>query len=410
LSVSIFLFGCGVQLQKKEPNDYSNTIINIYTSFNNEQQFYENYGNLILDHFPGIEINLMMPSDNSSGATKIDEHQTITPDLMFLYTDEYQRLSEQSYFMDLAPYVEKDKLDLDKYADSMIDALSTEMGSLYGLAPRVNIFGIFYNKDLFDQLHIDYPVSGMDWYELLNIASRFEGSTIGIESTFSASSWLMKITSTNKSYFIDPKSDSISFQKEEWTTAIQRIIELYQTETVLSNKDNQFIQGKAALLLEGSVQFIDELHRNANFSWGFVPEPVNSKKRDESRSVFFDQVLSIPEKSADKELAWQILKMLMDEQVADEYNSFPRSVSTLKSHMNQYSGVSLEEFWQQNLDINPGILPSVLSSSFIGEFYGTLEKELQLAIDGKQSADQTFEKLVNQIQIAYEKEKLRRNE
>lgn len=408
LCLSLVLFGCTSRPQNKELNDYTDTIINIYTSYVNEQQFYQNYGELILEHFPGLEINLMMPSDTSDWEARFEKIKNNPPDLMLFYTDEYEKLSEQSYLLDLDPYVKKDKFDLDKYADSMIDAVSTDTGSLYGLVPRVNISGIYYNKDLFDQLKINYPTSGMDWHELLNIVLRFEDNAIGLESAFSdPNNLLMEIASTNNWSFIDSQNDSISFQKQDWTSAIQQIIDLYHTQTVSGVEDDLFLQGKAALHT-GNLLYIDQLLGNNNFSWDFIPSPVNSKKRDESHSIYFDRIISIPKESTNKDLSWEIIKMLMDENVADEYKSFPPNVSTLKSRMNQYEGINLEEFWQQNLDTKPGILRSDLSSSFLEEFYGILEDQLQLAIDEKQTADQTLDEIIKQTEIAYEKEKLRR--
>ncbi|MNI42436.1 hypothetical protein D3C73_967320 [compost metagenome] len=145
-----------------------------------------------------------------------------------------------------------------------------------------------------------------------------------------------------------------------------------------------------------------------NISWDFIPSPVNSKNRTESHSVYFDQILSIPNESTNKDLSWEIIKMLMADEVADEYTSTPPTVSTLKNYMNQYNGVNLEEFWQQNLDTKPGILPDDLSPSFIEEFYGILEAQLQLAIDEKQTVDQTIDEIMSQTSVAFEKEKLRR--
>ncbi|MNO44612.1 Bacterial extracellular solute-binding protein [compost metagenome] len=408
LCLSLVLFGCTSTSKNKKSNDYSNTTINIYTSYVNEQQFYQNYGNLIFEHFPGIEINLMMSSNASDLKTKFEKLKNNPPDLIISYTNEYEKLREQSYLLDLNSYVKKDMFDLDKYADSMVDAMSTDTGSLYGLSPRVNIFGLFYNKNLFDQLNINYPMSGMDWYELLEIASRFEGNTVGLESAFSApNNLLMEIANTNKWTFIDSQNDSISFQKQDWTKAIQQLVDLYHKQTVSGIGNDLFFQGKAALFT-GSTASIDQLLGTQNISWDFIPSPVNSKNRTESHSVYFDQILSIPNESTNKDLSWEIIKMLMADEVADEYTSTPPTVSTLKNYMNQYNGVNLEEFWQQNLDTKPGILPDDLSPSFIEEFYGILEAQLQLAIDEKQTVDQTIDEIMSQTSVAFEKEKLRR--
>jgi hypothetical protein len=133
----------------KEIKDYSNEEISIYVSEFEEPFFYRSYGNLILDHFPGLEIRVITETNHTNGDMKVEEIKKQSPDLIISHAYVYKKLVADSYLMNLDTLIKEDRFELDKYAENMISALRDDNGLLYGLSPDIYITGVFYNKSLF---------------------------------------------------------------------------------------------------------------------------------------------------------------------------------------------------------------------------------------------------------------------
>ncbi|KQO10859.1 ABC transporter substrate-binding protein [Paenibacillus sp. Leaf72] len=408
-SAFLLLVGCVSSPRKEEERDYSNQTIRIYTP-DTEQIFYRNYGNYILKQFPGLDIQLIQANFQLSGKDRLEEVKRVSPDLSISNYTEYKKMRDESYLIDLNPMIQQAGFDLNKYYKDMVSILSQD-GSLYGLSPRVNVLGFYYNKELFDEKGVSYPTSGMDWYEFLQMVGSFTDGISGLETNRAPSSMLMMIAATNKWSFINRENNKIMFNEQDWVQAINSIVSLYKSNSIGKKGGKLFIEGKSALM-DSSISFADELiSKNNQLSWGFVPSPVNTSEKAESRSVFLDQVFSIPSTSVQKEISLEIVKAIMDEEAADYIDSnqlFP-NISTLSNRMKDYHGVDLEAFWQQSIDADPGINfdESNYSWEFVEEFYDILNKSLQMAIDEDLSVEDCFDMIQEKTIEAFEKERLR---
>ncbi|MFD2115820.1 ABC transporter substrate-binding protein [Paenibacillus yanchengensis] len=406
LLLSATLFGCTVTSEQEK--DYSSQEITIYASESEEQFFYQSYGNLILEHFPGLEIRVITPPYEMLGQTNVEEIKKHAPDLIVSYTNDYKELVADSYLSSIDNLIKKDSFDIDKYSNSMISYLRDESGVLYGLSPDAYISGIFYNKDLINHIGLDHPTNGMDWFELLQLATRFTNGIAGFENSSNPSGLLMNIAATNGWYFIDKEMNEITFEIGEWEKAIQTIVDLYDANSFVKGSGDLFFQGKSALY-EGNLSYVTKLLDTNEFTWGVITQPVNTNSRNVSQSVGFNRVLSIPTESTHRELAWDIMKVLMSEEAAEHYedNQLSTTISTLKTHMYNYKGINLEAFWEQSINSSPNILNDELTREFINEFYSLLDDSLYKTINHEISVEECFELIIKGAEEAYDKERLR---
>ncbi|PZD96457.1 hypothetical protein DNH61_08100 [Paenibacillus sambharensis] len=407
------LLGCA-NTPEVEDRDYSGQIIRIYTP-DVEQFFYRNYGNFILDQFPGLEIDLIVANDQLKGEERMKEILDASPDLVVSYLPDFDDMARESHLTDLRTLLGEDEFDPSLYADDMIRLMSRE-GSLYGLSPRVNVFGIFYNKDLLDRKSVSYPTAGMTWHEFLQtLAYLDDGELVAFETNSSPSHLLMGIASTNQWTIIDYRNQEVVLNKSDWLEAIDRIVSLYQSKAIVSlggNAGKLFLEGKS-LFTDAPLSLVDKLNEAQEpIEWGFIPEPVGEENRSESRSVYADRVFSIPVQSENKELSSEIIEAVMSEDGAiyiDGSHTVP-NVSTLETHNNDYHGANLELFWQQSMSVPQSILSkTTFSEKFIEEFYVGLEGYLQAAIRNEITPEECYTSIEELVRTAYEKEIQGRN-
>lgn len=389
LSIGLTLAACTQSVEHKEEIDYSNRRISIYTTQTQESSFYRMYGNFIIDKFPGLEIDLILPSNRQGWTINDDGLTKQPPDLIMSYTSDHMKLANQSYLTDLNSFIKMDDFNTNPYQEEMIQMFSDQNGALYGLSPQAFVSGVFYNKELFDKERIDYPVAGMDWYELLQLASRFTDGVAGYESTSNPASLLMNIPIADNWKLINKEQQTITFNEQDWLKAIQTIVDLYRSKSVIEGRGKSFFEGNSALY-KAHISAVNELNQTNTFQWGFVPLPVNTNERNVSRSVFFNEVISIPNQSTQKELAWDIAKALMSEEAAEYYAESHNmsAVSTLRKYQNEYNGIQLESFWDQKIELLPDFDVSQFSGEFIDDFYKGLSENLDKAIRQEISVEQ----------------------
>ena len=81
-------------------------------------------------------------------------------------------LASKGVLLNLDPYIAKDPTF--KRSDYMPQSLEglTYKGHLYGLPRGMSASVLYYNKDIFDQMHVAYPIAKWTMTDLLNAAKR----------------------------------------------------------------------------------------------------------------------------------------------------------------------------------------------------------------------------------------------
>jgi multiple sugar transport system substrate-binding protein len=66
----------------------------------------------------------------------------------------------------LQPWIEKSGYDLDDYWPALLESAMYQ-GDVYGFPRDIGLEVLYYNKDIFDEVGLDYPVEGWTWSDLL---------------------------------------------------------------------------------------------------------------------------------------------------------------------------------------------------------------------------------------------------
>jgi multiple sugar transport system substrate-binding protein len=404
------LTGCGLLSDSvdEESEFETNMELTVLTP-QSEETFYQYYGNHIMSKFPGVTFNVI--SSNNDNLYE-DEHffEKSHPDLIISYLPTFRDLRDSDRIESMSPYVQDSKnIKLDDYYDQMKEVLSNKSGDLIGLAPQVVVSGIFYNKDLFDSVQMDYPTDQMSWEELLSLSNRFtDDERFGFEGGEATPQHIiMTILATNKIRLLDDQKKELIFNKKDWLPMIELVMNLVKQGSLIEGTGEQFLEGKSAML-SSNISTIPKLQQKNDFSWGVISYPSDPLNTELNSGLQFNHVLSINKDSANKEVVWKIITYLMSEDSVEQLQSqdFIGNTSTLNSKLGNYGGVEINNLINKRVDTRRGYYDD-LSQGFQEKFSEMLKSVLDSGVTDAKSADQVYEEIVSKGSNIYREEGLK---
>jgi multiple sugar transport system substrate-binding protein len=193
------------------------------------------------------------------------------PDVLMLDNPDIQQIAEAGALMPLGDF----GINADGYAPGPVSA-ATYDGQLYGLQPGANTLAIFYHKDVLEKAGVQPPKT---WAELKTAAKKLtSGKQYGFAFNATADyegAW----------QFLPPMwtngGDETQLKSPEVAEALQLWKDLVDDGSVSksavnwkqSDVNDQFIAGKAAMMLNGPWQIPSLQKAKKNF--GVAPFPIN---------------------------------------------------------------------------------------------------------------------------------------
>jgi multiple sugar transport system substrate-binding protein len=194
------------------------------------------------------------------------------PDVLMLDNPDIQQIAETGALAPLDDY----GITADGYAPGPVSA-ATYDGKLYGLQPGANTLAIFYNKDVLEKAGVKPPTT---WDELKSTAKELTvdkqyGFAFNATADYEGAWQFLPPMWTNG-------GDETALTSPEVAGALQLWKDLVDEGSVSksavnwkqSDVNDQFIAGKAAMMLNGPWQ-IPALTK-AKINYGVVPFPVNT--------------------------------------------------------------------------------------------------------------------------------------
>ncbi|MCG7379213.1 extracellular solute-binding protein [Paenibacillus sp. ACRSA] len=405
------LTGCGLfgESTKEKIEPITNKELTVLTP-QSEESFYQYYGNHIMSKFPGVTFNVIS-SNNDSLYEDERFFEDSHADLIISYLPTFRSWRETDRIESMNPYLQNStkEIQLDDYYDQMKEVLSNESGELLGLAPQVVVSGIFYNKDLFDSIQVDYPTDQMSWEQLLSLSNRFaDGDRYGFEGgEATPQNVVMTILATNKIRLLDDQNQELIFNEKDWLKMIELAVNLQKQGSLIEGTGEHFLEGKSAML-SSNISMIPKLQQQNSFSWGVVSYPSDPLHTELSSGLQFNHVLSINKESANKEDVWKIIAYLMSEESADHLQTqdYIGSLPTLNSKLGSYSGVEINHVIQKKVDTRRGYYDD-LSQGFQEKFGGMLKSVLDAGVKDEKSTEQIYKEIVSQGSNIYREEMLK---
>lgn len=241
-------------------------------------------------------------------------------------------LIKSGYLEPLDPFL---AFDADLYANldgrALDYARAQGRGTLYGIPFGKNVYALYYNKSLFDELGMPYPVNGMTWDEVFDLGWRIAvHEALGQRAAFRFPDQNLAIGQRSIPIF-DPETGEIDVDdpRREWVRLfVNRIYEL-ESQNPLDRRYtllfSLFADGRIAMVpgrfLGDNTQFAKDGSSWAFMpykdEWDFVSFPVHADlpRTGPAPDYYY---LGIPKTSARKDDAFRLLQTMLEEEAQRE--------------------------------------------------------------------------------------------
>lgn len=193
--------------------------------------------------------------------------------------------------------IEKYGVNLDEYREEALEAINYQ-GNLYAVPIKLDIFGIFWNKDIFEEAGLDPDVPPSSLNELVRYAKKLtkydengDIEVLGFDPGYNDKwTWPHVWPYYFGGSLID-KDGNITANASECIEAyewFQKLSRIYGTRNMLEkfvggygpywSASNQFVNGRVAMIFSGDwLAKIIDLY-NPKMNWGFAPFPSKDGK------------------------------------------------------------------------------------------------------------------------------------
>lgn len=276
----------------------------------------------------------------------------IAPDVVQGCCSSLPKWAQKDYLLDLRPYVraDLDRATIEDWDPMQYKALFTRDGKQYGLPKYHGALALYYNKDLFDQAHVDYPDEGWDYDDYYAAMKRLtrgrtRDGTIDQWGTMMEVSWERIQVHVNAwgGHFVDPRDATVSrMDMPQSLTAMEWLAERMWGDRVMATALNvqkktpseAFIAGLVAMVEEGSWA-LKQILSSANFRVGLAPFPKGPARH---AALATTDGFGIYAGTKYPEAAWELLKFLIGK-------DYGRAMA--REHLLQPARASLVDEWAQ---------------------------------------------------------------
>lgn len=215
---------------------------------------------------------------------------------------------ENDALVNLAPYAEESGLDLSPIAETSLKGITGEDGSFCGLPDKSTCWMLFYNKDLFDEKGLDYPVN-ITWDEYMDLAASLtsdEGDT-KMWGTL-VPNWEMNLAAIPQGTYLD--SEDLTYTKK-YAEILHRLYVDDKSAPGLGEMQSgsfdvyaYFESGNYYTMINGDWTF---RLINPDFNYGAAPLPI-FEGGEEGASTGQASFLAIPSTATNPDDAYKFIE------------------------------------------------------------------------------------------------------
>lgn len=215
---------------------------------------------------------------------------------------------ENDALVNLAPYAEESGLDLSPIAETSLKGITGEDGSFCGLPDKSTCWMLFYNKDLFDEQGLDYPVN-ITWDEYMDLAASLtseEGDT-KMWGTL-VPNWEMNLAAIPQGTYLD--SEDLTYTKK-YAEILHRLYVDDKSAPGLGEMQSgsfdvyaYFESGNYYTMINGDWTF---RLINPEFNYGAAPLPI-FEGGEEGASTGQASFLAIPSTATNPDDAYKFIE------------------------------------------------------------------------------------------------------
>ncbi len=277
------------------------------------------------DSHPDINVFYIPDPSNLVDQMPIDMQVGTAADVFQGCCTHFPDWAQRGYTLDLRPYV---KRDLDQATISDWDpvqyrALFARDGKQFGLPKYHGALALYYNKNLFDEYHADYPDGSWTYDDYLRAMTRLTHDRNGDGNTDLWGSmtdiyWDRVQVHVNAwgGHFVDPDNPTISRMAEPAAlAAVEWLRARMWDDNVMAklsdvgrlNPTDAFLEQKVAMVEDGSWS-LKNILSNARFRVGVAPLPAGPARRV---TLATTDGFGIYARTKDPDAAWELVKFLI---------------------------------------------------------------------------------------------------
>ncbi len=352
------------------------------------------------------------------------------PDVFWGHLAYFSGLVSKGALLDLTPYIQKDKLDLGIYYQSLVDNWKYQ-GKQYGIPKDWDTICIMYNKDAFNQAKIPYPSADWSWNpkdggEFLQVLQKLTIDENGKNSTekgfdkkrviqygigdLAASNmqagWLNFVWMNGGHGVIDkPYGNKFVLNESKTVEAMQFYADLVSKYSVAPTAESQtqsasgwelFVAGRVATIPVGSWM-LSAARSNLTFNWDVAPLPKGPAGRF---SCFNGLAHNVYARTKYPEEAWKLAKWMdgyQSQKIVSQYGVvFPAIPSLVDYYLeaNKEKGPPHIKYFI-DATAKTGLWPMHVNWT---QIFDIIQREYELAIAGEYSAKEAVELTKDQVE------------
>jgi multiple sugar transport system substrate-binding protein len=207
-------------------------------------------GDALREKFPHITVEHV---DWNGTTEKMQElsAQGVVPDILLAYTGQAPIVELEMTF-GLDEMVEEYGIDLSGVNPQLLQDLRSrdKEGRLIGLPDAGDVLGLYYNKEIFDLLGVEYPTDKMTWDELLDLAKKLTVKKDGVQySGLDLGAMPNALFAQLSMTYTNPETGEILFDKEPKFAKMMEVLKKYYSIPNVYNPEepNKF-EGKTAAM------------------------------------------------------------------------------------------------------------------------------------------------------------------
>jgi multiple sugar transport system substrate-binding protein len=388
---------------------------------------------MTLQFIDSLEISMQVSSQEQFWE-RVEQEQ---PDIYIIGSDWFADRAANQKLLDLTPLIERDEFELNAFHSNVIEQLrSIGDGVLYGLSPRLDGQALYYNKALFDEFGVDYPVEEMSWEQLFERAARFAPNRTKDRPLvgFLLSDYIMnpfelvrQIAFAKGQIPVNAAVTEVDIRSDEWRQAFELVMNGMQggyvtrpaeeREVVAITSEEEryaldpFISGFAAMRIEGS-EYRKDLHAAERLGvneadWRLAPIPIEPQYPDATQGFSLGDIFAIAKESPNANAAWEWIKFFHSETIAErivEEWGIPSRLSYIQDNKGDDVGAFVKYGGDPRLSIYEHVAKT--PRTFLNVFYNEIAKEeMNRLLDGLQTLDETIAQIEERGQSAFDEAK-----
>lgn len=242
------------------------------------------------------------------------------PDVTRISSEWFPPIAAKGLLEPLDKYVKRDKYDLDDFYPEAIKGWGTWNGQLLEIPTDIDIYAMYYNKDMFDKNKIPYPDETWDWDKYLEVAKKLTQDTdkdgeIDQWGT-TLDMWWQDYVYANGGTIVSEDGNECTLDQPAAYEGLQFMADLINKHHVAPTAEEAanlgmsklFTTGKIGMNISGSwaaeLIYKKEI---TTFKYDVAPIPKGPKARV---SIICGAAFAILKRSQHKEEAWELVKFM----------------------------------------------------------------------------------------------------